>query len=453
MSKEVDIRLRIQEENFKALAKVEQGLARIEQQSSSNFKNEQRRQEWTKRNGATVGRGTRNPEVVTVKVISQEEKLAKLEREKAARMRALSNIAMGLGFNLLFTGMAIQRLAEGGLRSMINTYANAVGQMSEFGIITGRLQASWEFLKFSIIDALMQSGMAQNIIGILQIIVDHLNQLSPAAKESIGRIMIGLVLLGAIAQPVGMTLLALKTVLDIMALSPGLVPSMLKFAGAVGVAAVGLYLIYKILGDTERSGMDKYLTTLGVILFGVGLAAIFLGAAFGWPLMLIGLILLSIMMFKEEAGIAFSYLVDGLLVLGNAIVKMVISPLEAAIRLFNMLANWLGFSKITITPFKLVDAATGIIAEANQKRREELLAERETRGNPLANLGLGQFFASSPAAPSAIGPSAPTEQTTTNNGGSVTFNVQNYYESVNSSISGARAAYEAGMTGTPYGNS
>ena len=71
---------------------------------------------------------------------------------------------LGLGLSVMFAGMALQRAFGGALRSLFANYKMIGDEQSTFNVKTNELNASWTFLKFSIIEALSQSGLFSSFI-------------------------------------------------------------------------------------------------------------------------------------------------------------------------------------------------------------------------------------------------------------------------------------------------
>jgi hypothetical protein len=381
-----------------------------------------------------------------------------LQRQMAAEEKAHQRRAkmayLGVGLSILFMGMALQRFSEGALRSLINTYTEVMGKTSTFGIITNRLAASWEYLKWSIMNALEQTGALGFVVSMVQSLVDWFNELSPVTKSVIGMMLLGMFLLGTVMVPLGQVVTAMSADWAMMGanlkwLGPKLL-KMLQWGGAIAVAyfaSVALFDVWK----SDGTVVGKLISSLGIALAALGIGALIFGAAWGLPLLVIGAAILLGMAFKEELGIAFSYLIDGLLVIGNYLLKFLISPLEVAIRLWNAISGAMGGPTISFKPFKLIDSATAAAGEWSADRRRQLQEDRLSRGSPLNNIGLGGIFgAQGPAASVASSPSiaqTALPQNTTN-----VVNIQNaYVDQTSASLLSASAGLNKSLEGTPFG--
>ena len=71
-------------------------------------------------------------------------------------------------------------------RGMITTYQKANEDVQGLGKSTWHLQAAWEFLKYSILDALAQSPLFKMIVEFLVQMIKKFNELTPFEKSMIG---------------------------------------------------------------------------------------------------------------------------------------------------------------------------------------------------------------------------------------------------------------------------
>ena len=83
----------------------------------------------------------------------------------------MNSAMLGFGLSALFTGMAIKRLGDAIIKSLIKTYLTATDEQNRFNQQLIAVQASFEFLKFSIVDALSQSELVIALIdGLISLI-------------------------------------------------------------------------------------------------------------------------------------------------------------------------------------------------------------------------------------------------------------------------------------------
>ena len=207
--------------------------------------------------------------------VAAQQRVADLKREMAAQRqlarqhestaRRAKMAYLGTGLSIMFAGQALRRFSEGALRSPINTYSEVMGKSSTFGIMTNRLAASWEFLKFSIMDALQQSGLLETVIGWAQSLTNKFIAL-PDSVKSFGAAILALSwVAGTIMSPIGQIITAMSAdwaqlVTNVKSLGPALS----KMAGVVMIG----YALTKV-DDTfsyfESGEFGKgFLSALGV---------------------------------------------------------------------------------------------------------------------------------------------------------------------------------------------
>lgn len=108
---------------------------------------------------------------------------------------------------LLFFGMALQRIMGGLMTSSWQTFQTITeGTEMAAGPMT-RLAAAWEFLKFSIVEAMMNSAIFTGFIEFLIGAIDWVSGLSDGWKRFLGWLTIGLFIIGGLF--VGIATLAL----------------------------------------------------------------------------------------------------------------------------------------------------------------------------------------------------------------------------------------------------
>jgi len=88
----------------------------------------------------------------------------------------------GAALSLLFFGMAIQKVTVGALTSIFETYKKLIPESNEFNKATTRLSANWEFFKFQLADAFVNSKIFQFLIQGAINLLKWVQQLSPEMK-------------------------------------------------------------------------------------------------------------------------------------------------------------------------------------------------------------------------------------------------------------------------------
>lgn len=133
--------------------------------------------------------------------------------------RTLQQTLLGVGLSFLFTGMAIKRFFEGMLRGLVSSFLTVMGETSQHAQQVGRLQAAWEFLKFKIMSALVQSGIWDKVIDKLQEIIDLTIEWvddHPKATANIVKWIAVLAVVGTVAMVAGQVMLGLLGVLGLI---------------------------------------------------------------------------------------------------------------------------------------------------------------------------------------------------------------------------------------------
>ena len=138
---------------------------------------------------------------MTIAQQQQTEQLQMAETERNEKManglKTIQGAMLGMGLTMLFGGMAIKKMAEGGIRAMLNTYALVQTENTAFSQQTARLSGAWEFLKYSIMDALMQNHLVTGFIEGLIKFIDWLSQLDDGWKIAFGGLLVALAIVGS----------------------------------------------------------------------------------------------------------------------------------------------------------------------------------------------------------------------------------------------------------------
>lgn len=105
-----------------------------------------------------------------------EKTLDELTGASQRNARQIKTNMLGMGLSFLFTGMAIKRFADNMLKALVTTYSTVMGEGSAFQEQTNRLSAAFEFLKFSIFDALANSEFFANLVDWLVQAVNRISE-------------------------------------------------------------------------------------------------------------------------------------------------------------------------------------------------------------------------------------------------------------------------------------
>jgi hypothetical protein len=96
--------------------------------------------------------------IASQRLANHKQQMASLKAEFGMH-RKVEGARLGMNLSLMFAGMQLQRTFNSVLRALITTYNTANQGQSALSKSTTRLSAGWEFLKFSIVNALDQPGV------------------------------------------------------------------------------------------------------------------------------------------------------------------------------------------------------------------------------------------------------------------------------------------------------
>lgn len=178
--------------------------------------------------------------------------LIKIEAELSGAEKAikqLERMLLSVGLSFLFTGMAIKRFFETMLNSMFATFLNVEGETGPVNEMVNEIIAKLEFLKFSFIDAFIETGILDKWVTRLENIVNWFISLDDTTKSNIINIAIWGVIIGGIMMVVGqfgLGLLGLTSLLTFILTPLGV---FLTFLAFIGIAIVLLMSKFKSFGD------------------------------------------------------------------------------------------------------------------------------------------------------------------------------------------------------------
>lgn len=329
------------------------------------------------------------------KPIEQVKK--QMESLQKTQMRFLSG-----GLALLFTGMALERFFGGALRAMFNTYVQVINVQDIFFQKTQHLRAAWEFLKFSIIDALLQSTLMVSLIDWLINLVNWFGRLSPEARAALGIIAVG-----GFAGATAMAILG-NAMLFIMGIA-GLFG--ISMASALGIVVFALLLI-SALFFIWISGMgkaQKVVLTLVVLAGILGLVFFKAGLLATTPFLIIAalLLVLGILLFvfwddfisglKKWGLVARLFALQfklGFLAAINSVIEALQEMVNFISRKFPTVSRFLGFSPTAVRgPLTSEETATRRrIAELQLEGMEIEKKQREAGREGFSSESLKMAF-------------------------------------------------------------
>ncbi len=171
---------------------------------------------------------------------------------------------------LLFAGMALQRAFGGILRSIKNTFSKAEGDTSALSQATVRLTAAWEFLKFSIFDALNTPFFIFIIDGVVRLL-NFFARLSPAARLAILGVIAGLALIGTALVLIAQLKLAWDAILGTggaVAAGSKIRGAFITMLGPIGLLLLAIGLVvaaFNKFPNTANTIKDSFLSNFGKI--------------------------------------------------------------------------------------------------------------------------------------------------------------------------------------------
>lgn len=288
----------------------------------------------------------------------------------SASMKA-RNALMGVGFGLLFIGMAIKNVAQRSITSILKTFTAVTEGTLYYNQTVGKLTAAFEYLKFSIADAFLGSEAGQSLVDSLVQIFDYISSLPAETLQFIAILLLAVFAGASLAVILGQVALALLAISSLAAiLGIGLFGAAL----AVGLILLGLLLIVGAvvaakLGLHEVSGMFLGILAL-VILIGIALAV-----AFGAPIIIIGLLVaafIGLILYIKSAGKEFELgFLKAINAVGKAIKSKIVDALNKVIALYNSIMKS-NRAFITMSNDKAIDRRIATLqAEVDAERMAE----------------------------------------------------------------------------------
>ena len=201
------------------------------------------------------------------KVDTATKGLNKTLKQTTSFANASRNALLGVGLTSLFAGMALARGTKRALDAMFNVSKLAGAEVLMFNVKTQELAATWEFFKFTFIEALSQSALFVRFIDFLVGVINWLGKLSDGVKVFIFfALLIGFVvgtlvsLAGQIAL-VGVGIVAMKEL--------GLIAWLAKVGrGVLLLSQKVAALTIKMLLNPVTLWIVGFTLLIGLIIFG-----------------------------------------------------------------------------------------------------------------------------------------------------------------------------------------
>lgn len=130
---------------------------------------------------------TRLDYIIKVKLEADTKKAKKAKKEVEGfnsklsnlqkKTKALQGAMFGMGLSFLFTGMAIKRVMDGIRRSSMDTFMKITQGQTEAGVAMGTLRANFEYLKYTVGQAISQALMPliPKIVKIITVVRDWIS--------------------------------------------------------------------------------------------------------------------------------------------------------------------------------------------------------------------------------------------------------------------------------------
>jgi len=249
-----------------------------------------------------------------------------------ARIKASRGMMMGIGFGMLFAGMALKMAAEGALRSMMTVYKAANENSNILLNTTNRLQAAFVFLKFQIMDALSQSDLFIGMIENLITFIDWIGSMDEETRASMGGFLVIAAVIGSILSPLGQV--------SLLAMSTG--AGMGVMLGIILLIIVAIFMLWQFfsIGVGEATGATatwiKVLKVVIIVLFAI---LVVIGIVMGgWVLVVVAAMVALIAIvwnWRDEIVDAMKSAVEWIVNAWNDAINFIIDGLNKIIDLMN----------------------------------------------------------------------------------------------------------------------
>jgi len=270
--------------------------------------------------------------------------------------KRLQNVLLGMGLAFMFTGMAIRRATENALRGLLQTFLLVEGEGGIVNNSVNQLRASWEFLKYSIVDAARQTGVFDKWLDRANRLLNWFNSFSPEFKAFLFDTLVVGLLIGAAMMLIGQALLFTLGPLALIAF----LFEMGLLAPLVGVLVVlGLVIAVIAIWHSNLSMVQKVAITILAVAILIGLA-LWAGPAIAIAA-IIGLTLLALVaVWKWRDAIEYAGYRAGLAIrnfLGSAL-QWVADKLNSLIAMFESITGKtfgrvkIGFEKVAPMSFE-----------------------------------------------------------------------------------------------------
>lgn len=212
-------------------------------------------------------------------------------KEAEKRTNDLRGALFGLGMSLLFGGWWIRNTFLKAFDSIYNAYTSIMEQNTLFMDKVMELTASWEYFKFTLMEALAQSELFNKFISILESISNWFSSLPPTMKKIIMYGIIFGIVLGQLMMWSGQLILLLMGIgyavqTGLFTIGAKAVLGFLTKFALIGIAVWGVYQIFKDVFKSKIVAIiASVVAVIALMLMGVPISfiagiALILGVAY-----------------------------------------------------------------------------------------------------------------------------------------------------------------------------
>jgi hypothetical protein len=335
-----------------------------------------------------------------------------LAKSMKANAMGIQNALLGIGLAFLFTGMAIKKFFGDLIKTAFNTFESIIGDNNRLIRATRELNASWEFFKFSIVEALSQSDLfVAMVLGVVNLL-GWFNALSPAMKRVIGWTILIIFLFGFFMTLMGNALLFLMGLF--IAIQAGFGGALL--AGfIIFIVILALIIALFIIWGSDMTKTEKIIWTIVAVMAALLVVGIALGLVslvfFAWAIAIIGIMVILGLLVKKFGSVRealirwgqailliFSMIADGIITILLFPLRMFMEALIIAINAFNALTG----SNISVTGIQSALDATApgfvtrelatILDDRNKAFEQEAAKEEEMSPKEATKQGTVEAF-------------------------------------------------------------
>lgn len=203
---------------------------------------------------------------------SNKERINSIKRQNAALQKA-TNEARRFKMewlSVLFFGQAIMRVFGGILRASFQTWSAVTEGTSQAGGAMTQLQAAWEFFKYSLFDALLNSGLFQGFVDVVLRLVEWWGNLSDSSKAFLANMILIGAAIGTALAGAGIVKLGFDGVERLITEAGGIATTLQTTIGAIAIGYSLVQAVDAFKDFEEGKWLDGMLGAIGASLTAVG---------------------------------------------------------------------------------------------------------------------------------------------------------------------------------------